>query len=165
MTLAEELLEVAQILLNVSGPPVAQAAIRRSISTAYYALFHLLIGEATENWNRPEFRSALGRIFEHGNMRSVSERMAADLGRKEKSGIASPAEQTLNVVAVRFVRCQQRRIDADYVTSRQWTHSDCLEQIEDVTNAFAAWSQIRNEPIAQAYLVAMLNKRATPGSL
>jgi hypothetical protein len=76
-------------------------------------------------------------------------------------GTASAAEQALSAVAIRFIRSQQRRIEADYVTSIQWTRNEALEQIRDVTDAFAAWHQIRNEPIAQAYLVAMLNKRAS----
>ena len=163
MSLAGELLDIAQTLLDIDGPELRQATIRRAVSTAYYALFHLLISEAAENWSRPEFRPALGRIFEHGHMRSVSDRISADLSRKVKMGSASSAERHLNSVVMSFVRCQQRRIEADYVASGQWKHIDGLEQIRDVTDAFAAWQQIRNEPIAQAYLVAMLNKRATPG--
>jgi hypothetical protein len=84
MPLPDELLDTARRLLDLDGIEPRQATIRRSVSTAYYALFHLLISEALENWSRPEFRPILGRIFEHGTMRSVSERMASDLSRKLK---------------------------------------------------------------------------------
>src|ERR1035438_8098301 len=42
-------------------------------STAYYALFHLLIREATGNWKRDVQRARLARTFEHGRMRKASE--------------------------------------------------------------------------------------------
>jgi len=58
-----------------------QANLRRSVSTAYYALFHLLISEATLNWARPELRPMLGRLFDHGPMCSASENKEADLNR------------------------------------------------------------------------------------
>src|SRR5580658_2808224 len=70
MAYAEDLLELARHLaLEPTG--ARQACLRRAVSTAYYALFHLLISEATLNWGRPELRSELGRFFEHGRMRSA----------------------------------------------------------------------------------------------
>ena len=36
-----------------------QASLRRALSTAYYALFHLLISEAVANWNRVNLRQRL----------------------------------------------------------------------------------------------------------
>lgn len=54
----------------------SEADLRRSCSASYYALFHFLIGEATDlmiprgsNIARPYFR----RCFGHGQMRSVAE--------------------------------------------------------------------------------------------
>ena len=43
MTFAEELLKQAFLLLNKESKNPTQASLRRSVSTAYYALFHLLI--------------------------------------------------------------------------------------------------------------------------
>jgi uncharacterized protein (UPF0332 family) len=55
MAIADDLLELAQATVNAVGP--GEAALRRATSTAYYALFHLLVNEATAN--RPLF----GRVF------------------------------------------------------------------------------------------------------
>lgn len=69
MPFAEDLLDVARSLADMDEEGPRQASLRRAVSTAYYALFHLLISEATSNWNRAEPRAALGRIFEHGKMK------------------------------------------------------------------------------------------------
>jgi hypothetical protein len=46
-----------------------QASLRRAISTAYYALFNLLIREAASNWKNDAQRMRLARSFEHGKMK------------------------------------------------------------------------------------------------
>jgi uncharacterized protein (UPF0332 family) len=49
MALAEDLLDQAFLLLNKESKNPKQASLRRVVSTAYYALFHLLIQEASAN--------------------------------------------------------------------------------------------------------------------
>jgi len=66
MAFGDDLLEQAQHLANRERKEPRQASLRRAVSTAYYALFHLLISEATLNWKRAEYRDALARVFEHG---------------------------------------------------------------------------------------------------
>ena len=73
MALAEDLLEQAFLLLNKESKNPKQASLRRAVSTAYYALFHLLIQEASANWSRKDMRDYLARAFEHGTMRQASE--------------------------------------------------------------------------------------------
>ena len=65
MSLPFELLELAKHLAN-GNETHRQASLRRAVSTAYYALFHLLVSETTLNWKPVETRAALGRLFEHG---------------------------------------------------------------------------------------------------
>jgi hypothetical protein len=65
MSLPDELLALAGHLANLDMEAHRQASLRRAVSTAYYALFHLLVSETTLNWSRDETRSALGRLFEH----------------------------------------------------------------------------------------------------
>jgi hypothetical protein len=74
MSFADELLELAQDLANLHPENPRQANLRRAMSTAYYAIFHLLISETTLNWARVELRGQLGRVFEHGKMKSASEK-------------------------------------------------------------------------------------------
>ena len=123
--LEDELLQLAWTLVGLNSN---QATLRRAVSTAYYALFHLLISEATLNWNRSEHRPQLGRLFDHGNMRRASEKVCSDFNRtiKNKKLVATQVSRDLNDVADSFIKAQQGRIEADYVTSRAWTHDDAV---------------------------------------
>jgi len=49
MAFPDDLLELAQQLADLHPESPHQASLRRAVSTAYYALFHLLISEATTN--------------------------------------------------------------------------------------------------------------------
>src|ERR1700722_14135107 len=79
MAFADDLLALAQDIADLPSVERRQASIRRPISTAYYALFHLLISEASLNWARPELRPILGRLFDHGPMLSASVSQEAKL--------------------------------------------------------------------------------------
>ena len=63
MGLADDLLAQAYHLLNKDGDAPIEASLRRAVSTAYYALFHLLIGDAVGNWGITRQRSELARTF------------------------------------------------------------------------------------------------------
>lgn len=56
MAFAADLLDQAQHLAQREPKRPKLASLRRSISTAYYALVHLLIAEATLNWKREPLR-------------------------------------------------------------------------------------------------------------
>src|SRR5277367_3991443 len=81
MPFPDDLLEQAKHLANRERRKPRQASLRRAVSTAYYALFHLLISEATLNWRRPEQRHLFARMFEHGKMKSACERQKAACSR------------------------------------------------------------------------------------
>ena len=68
---------LAQALLLVHVKPQTQASLRRSVSAAYYSVFHLLIAEATSNWGNVTLRAALGRAFDHGPMKQASKRVSS----------------------------------------------------------------------------------------
>jgi uncharacterized protein (UPF0332 family) len=53
-----DLLEQAKHLANREKKRPRQASLRRAVSTVYYALFHLLVHEATLNWRRVEQRAS-----------------------------------------------------------------------------------------------------------
>lgn len=163
MPLADDLLRLAQHLVDLDEAIARQASLRRAVSTAYYALFHLLVSEATLNWGRAEFRPALARVFEHGNMKSASDKIISDFNAKMKKKPAPSTELTtlehLHTVASTFVQSQNLRNDADYDMSEEWTRTDVLKQIEAVSAAFDSWKAIREEPVAQAYLVSLLSKK------
>ncbi len=68
MSLADDLLEQSfELAAREAGAPDVpkQASMRRAVSTAYYALFHLLVGEAVNNWAVQRHRDILARLFDH----------------------------------------------------------------------------------------------------
>jgi hypothetical protein len=74
MGLADDLLMLAGHLANPSTNQPEQAWLRRSVSTSYYALFHLLVGDAVQGWNGSlAARVGLERAFGHDNMYKVSQ--------------------------------------------------------------------------------------------
>ena len=115
MAFPDELLRLAERLRDIEPPD--QASLRRAVSTAYYALFHLLIAEATANWARPELRAVLARSFDHGPMKTASEARVAQINAGLKENQAGGEEAAVlarlrNVASV-FTQAQQRRNDAD----------------------------------------------------
>ena len=68
MAFAEDLLDQAFLLLNKETKNPKQASLRRAVSTAYYAVFHLLVQETCSNWNATAIRDNLARAFSHQTM-------------------------------------------------------------------------------------------------
>jgi uncharacterized protein (UPF0332 family) len=166
MRLPEGLLEQSQHLVKREPKRPKQASLRRAISTAYYALFHLLISEAVLNWRRAEDRAELARMFEHTHMRSVCANKRDELNKefktKRKAGRLSQQElvkRDLHRIADTFVQMHEQRELADYDYSSTWTRTDVLPKVEGVAAAFKAWKAIRDEDIAQAFFFALLYKK------
>jgi hypothetical protein len=76
MAFHNDLLQLSMDLAVQDPTGLNQATLRRAVSTAYYALFHLLINETVANWSRASSRDALGRMFDHALMKRVSSRIA-----------------------------------------------------------------------------------------
>src|SRR5437016_5148668 len=73
MGLAQDLLQEADHLVAYEGVNPSQASLRRAVSTAYYALFHLLIEDAALRWSGSlEARTGIERAFQHGAMKNIS---------------------------------------------------------------------------------------------
>jgi hypothetical protein len=79
MSYAEDLLAFARNIANLHPDEALQPSLRRALSTAYYALFHLLIADAIANCGDPEFRATLARVFDHGPMKKASEDKVSEL--------------------------------------------------------------------------------------
>src|SRR5713101_4387173 len=163
MAFPDDLLELARDLANLHPQSPHQASLRRAVSTAYYALFHLLISEATANWARPELRAILGRCFDHGPMKTASETKVSQINAAFKDNPPEGPEKTvaihLRTVANAFIQAQQRRNDADYNMTKEWTPVEVDKQIASVSEAFKTWAIIRAEAVAQAYLVSLLGAK------
>jgi len=155
MAYHDELLQQAVELAHKDPTSPKQVDLRRAVSTAYYAVFHLLISETISNWSRASSRDALGRMFDHGMMKKVSRRIS-DPKLFPFGGEDSILVQNLKTVAQSFVQLQDQRHIADYDNSTFWTSNEAVTEVTKAANAFAAWKSIQNENIAQDYLVSLL---------
>ena len=87
MGLAQDLLEQANHLANREPKRPRQASLRRAVSTAYYALFHLLVSDAISHWNKPQQRARMARGFEHTAMKDASKKIAGKDFRNSDPGM------------------------------------------------------------------------------
>src|ERR1043166_2898061 len=101
MTFADDLLDQAFHLANRESEQPKQANLRRAVSTAYYALFHLLIGDAVGNWGVARQRGLLARTFDHNRVKGVCEEICKDF----RSGSPKVSAE-LYAVAHIFVQLQ-----------------------------------------------------------
>ena len=60
-----------------------------------------------------------------------------------------------------FIRAQQQRHIADYDDAKTWVRTEVLSLIDKVTKAFKIWREIRDEPIAQDYVLSLLGNPKT----
>lgn len=161
MAIPDELLDLAKAGLDAGEP---EATLRRATSSAYYALFHLLVSAATENWETVQFRPLLGRVFEHGKMRSACERLLRTNATQNKQRAGLPFDQRtpadhIRIVAETFIQAQELREIADCDMSTTWNQSNTAVQVEQVADAFRSWKAVREEPEAQKLLVMMLGPK------
>ena len=108
----------------------------------------------------------LARSFDHGPMKTASEARVARINaalKNQAGGEETAVLARLRTVASVFTQAQQRRNDADYNLTRDWTPVEAEQQIASVKEAFESWQAIREEPQAQAYLVSLLAKERRTG--
>jgi uncharacterized protein (UPF0332 family) len=152
MAFADDLLNQAYHLLTLDPPdPPKQANLRRAVSAAYYALFHLLIDEAVGNWGIARQRSVLARTFTHRAMKQICEDQVKNfyIAKQPSSGAK------LKDVAQTFSELQQKRETADYDNSFQWTHVNAESWLDKASVAFLDWREIRTEEESQDFLLAL----------
>src|SRR5271157_3478197 len=79
MSLHADLLEQAEQLAQLDPRRPKQANLRRAVSSAYYALFHLLTSEASALYaGEPGLASRINRTHNHGEMKKASAMIAND---------------------------------------------------------------------------------------
>jgi uncharacterized protein (UPF0332 family) len=150
MSLPRDLLDTAVVLYRIR--PETQAALRRSVSTAYYALFHLIVETACEFWPPPQ-RSRVARQFEHKRMKDASAETA-----NRRQATPSAAQAGLIFVAGAFVILQQNRHAADYDLSDNLTSEEVALNILSVEEAFKVWNEIKGDQAVHDYLFSLLFK-------
>jgi len=170
LSLPKDLLDQAGHLVRREPKRPKQASLRRAISTAYYALFNLLVDDASRFLisgtapHRDALRKSVRRAFAHGDMKSVSKSFGGGTAPSEWSaavGGAVPAD--LKIVAEAFFELQEARHEADYDMRRTYTRREAEELVRRSEEAFKAWSRCRKSPAAEAYRAALLLHRQLRG--
>lgn len=174
------LLDHARGLLETEAE-VPDVAMRRSVSAAYYALFHLLAHEAADlildgSGLSDPFTARVVRAFEHTKMREVAleidvkppklpdlNKLAAEFGKLERGPDFAATLDSLREVCKTFVVLQQARHDADYNLSEVFTLNGSKAMVESVERAFQTWGEVRQEPLAKAFLLSILLAKGTRG--
>ena len=156
MGLAQDLLQVAAHLATYEGANPTQAALRRAVSTAYYALFHLLIEDAAQRWQgSPAALTALERSFQHGPMKNISLQFR-NAAWTDWHGKSQVVPLVLQNVARAFIDLQTDRHAADYNNYEKWSAIEVQNLLKTAQSAFDDWHSIRTDPMAGNYLLAML---------
>lgn len=158
MAYHDDLIEQAIFLshLDLSKEP-KQVDLRRAVSAAYYGFFHLLTTEAAQNWKHASQRDRFARLFDHGRMKTCSSKVVSRPLPVNPAEV--PVAEDMRLVADSFVKLQQARHTADYDNSRVWSRTQVYEMIALVTDAKAAWLRIREEGLAQEYLLDLMGGR------
>ena len=139
--LSDDFLKTARHLLNGSSDPPSPAALRRAVSTAYYAVFHALaricadqpIGAASTTSSDAAWEQVY-RALEHGFARNACEQ-AKILGFSE--GITT--------FATAFVSLQQERHRADYAPNVSLSPMGVAELIAMAEMAISALQSCTSE--------------------
>lgn len=162
MTLYADLLDQARFLARRERQKPSQASLRRAVSAAYYALFHLLVDEATRlmfsGHPRGPLRRVISRAFNHTTMRSVARQFASPgpPARLDRAIAPDPIHPALIELAKAFEELQQARHEADYDLARTFTRSETLLLIDLAERAFHNWRTVRRTTQADAFLAGLL---------
>jgi hypothetical protein len=146
--LADDLLEDARHLAAKGDAEKRISSMRRAVSTAYYAIFHLLVEDFVEHWEFKDQRARLARMFDHKKMRD-----AAFTPKDEKN--PAPVEAALVDVKTAFRQLQADRHRADYDLAWNIVPTDVEDAIALAEETFAKWRSIRHEDIARHHLLSM----------
>ncbi len=138
---------------------------RRAVSAAYYAFFHLLTDEASRflisGSDRDSLRNLVARGFSHSEMGRTAKAFLSGYGgltQHIQSIIpdASGYPEELSTVAAAFYDLQTARYAADYDMSHRVTRDETLTLVRLAESAFADWEKIRTHEAARIFLVALL---------
>ena len=169
MSLHADLLKQAHHLATKESRRPSQASLRRAVSSAYYALFHRLVDEATRMMisrrNRDALRECLSRAFHHSDMKEVCKFFARKQTPKKLTKALEdlPLQPQLVDIARAFVDLQEARHQADYNTYRLIKRQEAIHHVQLASKALDDWNSIRKTPQADAFLTGLLVIRRIQG--
>jgi uncharacterized protein (UPF0332 family) len=161
MSLHDDLLRQASQLARSEPRRPKQASLRRAVSTAYYALFHLLISEGAtvmSPMNDAQLRVIVARAYQHGAMKTVASDVLKGKFSKGYGDLGLSPSPQLRSVARTFYGLQEKRHEADYDIGASFTRDEVLKLVTQSEQAFKDWSDVRGTKEAMVFLQSMLLK-------
>jgi hypothetical protein len=160
LNLAIDLLEQSNHLFRRESKKPRQASLRRSTSTAYYALFHLLCADAVAllapNVNESA-RAVIQRAINHDALKQSCGRfLQTPLSAPLAALVGSPISDDLRFVALAFMQLQEARHSADYDLNSNWNRAKASQYVQIAKDAFAAWGGVRRTSEANVFLLSIL---------
>jgi hypothetical protein len=162
-----DLLEQARYFAHREPKRPRQVSLRRAVSDAYYALFHLLTAEGSKAVRPAAIRNHVRRAYEHRTMKNACRSWA----RGTKKGLPvqtaaltmDPLQPELGEVAKAFVLLQEARHAADYDLSQPLTRAESAAFVACCEKAFRDWSAVRATPNAAVFLASLLFEKQWKG--
>lgn len=166
MPLHADLLEQAFALAKLERGKPKQASLRRALSCAYYALFHLLVSDGAALLGSKlgkEARVRLRRAYAHNDMKAVCASYAGSPNRFPPHIailLNLPLDPNLQAVATLFLDLQQERHSADYDIASVFNRTDVLTFISTLDATFGIWANIRTSENAKIFLADLLLRKS-----
>ena len=150
-----DLIEAARALTEAGGAPPTQARLRRTVSTAYYAMFHTLAASAADLFIGTERNPAWHRTYralEHGKAKSAC--------RQGQTMREFPVE--VRDFARAFVVLQIKRQQADYaLDAPAYEKSDVLRRIASAEQAISRFEHA-DEEARRGFAAHVLFRQRSP---
>ena len=159
--LSNDLLDLAKVLVSAATP--TQATLRRAVSTAYYATFHLLAEQIAAKLVQPMAGQWFGRCLEHRRVLSVAKWVKDQMGKPMIAGdylsmfdATKPLSPELARIGVNLAKLQGARHRADYDPYMPLQPAEAQGLVDDANDVFADWGKIHGTIEASAFLAALL---------
>ncbi len=164
MRLSRDLLAQAKHLGTKEPRRPQQASLRRSISTAYYALFHFLGEESADllvgaGASARPFAELARRAIAHSRLKDTCgeflKRTPKDILRPFWTSLPVSGDPDLAKICTHFRYRQARRHAADYDLSATFSRSEALDACEMAREAMRAWDDLKRSKRQVAELFAL----------
>ena len=161
MSLPQDLLVQARMLATIDPCRPKQANLRRAISGAYYALFHLLATDAARLYVRDHsgLVTRITRTINHADIMSVSREFNKRVLPRSFQHVERPLviSDMLVKVTKAFISLQAERHKADYDMGITYTREATLTHVEQAETAFAEWAVVKSADDARLYHACFSN--------
>jgi hypothetical protein len=163
MSLGEELLVQARFLASLDPHSPIQANLRRAVSSAYYAVFHLFSAEVAAlviSSGPSGLRKRTQRALTHNTMYKAAESFSQPGVRPRNLpadiDLSGPVSLELTLIAKGFKQLQDERHAADYDVSRSFDRIEVLALVKTAEDIFADWDNEKKSGNAPVFLASLM---------